>query len=68
MNETRKRNGSSENGVGESGDVIMRQADVKQVRALDLRAAREAVKDVVKEELKGEIVSAELLNFRMKCR
>ena len=44
----------------------MRQADITDVRPLDLAAAREAVKSVVKEELSSEMVSADVLNFRMK--
>jgi len=66
MNEEPANNSSGEHSAGIEGKGTMRQADVKEVRALDLKRAREAVDSVIKEELRSEIVSADVLNFRMK--
>ena len=67
MNEKRNNNTSSHGSGADRDAGTPRQADIKEVRPLDLEAAREAVKNVVEEELRSEIVSADVLNFRMKC-
>lgn len=44
----------------------MQQSDIKDVRKLDLSQAHQAVAKVVKAELQSEIISSDVLNFRMK--
>lgn len=66
MNEKTRHKKSGRRSAEETHGTRMRQADITDVRPLDLAAAREAVKSVVKEELSSEMVSADVLNFRMK--
>jgi hypothetical protein len=68
MNEKPRGNRTRAKNAGTTGGTKMRQADIKKVLALDLEGARKAVKEVVREELQSEIVSADVLNFRMKRR
>ncbi len=45
---------------------VTRQSQVTVVQPLDLPAARRAVAEVVAAELQSEVISADVLNFRMK--
>jgi hypothetical protein len=52
----------------EEKPTAKRQADVENVGTLDLERARNVLSDVLKEELESEVVSPEVLSFRMKHR
>jgi hypothetical protein len=45
-----------------------RQTDVEKVGTLDLERAKNVLSEVLKEELESEVVSPEVLSFRMKHR
>jgi hypothetical protein len=64
---TDERRKTHARGPGEAS-TAKRQTDVKNVGTLDLARAKSVLSDVLKEELESEIVSPEVLSFRMKHR
>lgn len=52
----------------EEKSTAKRQAEVENVGTLDLERARNVLSEVLKEELESEVVSPEVLSFRMKQR
>lgn len=50
----------------EEKSTAKRQADVENVGTLDLERAKNVLSEVLKEELESEVVSPEVLSFRMK--